>query len=120
MKWLLILVIVAANSSGDLLSAAGMKRQGEITDFRPRGLARLLAALVRNRHVIGGICMMGVAFLAQISLLSIAAVSFAVPATASSYFLETVLAKFVLGEHIGRTRWIGAIIVGIGVALLEL
>ena len=119
MKWLLILVIVACNAAGDLLDAAGMKRHGEVVDFGPRALARLIASLIHNRFVIGGMCAMAIAFVAQISLLSITDLSFAVPASASSYFVETLLAKMLLGEHISRIRWTGAILVAMGVALLN-
>jgi drug/metabolite transporter (DMT)-like permease len=119
MRWLLLLVIVACNATGDLLDAAGMKRHGEIQDFGPRGLALLLRSLVRNRYVLGGLAAMAVAFMAQMSLLSIADLSFALPASASSYFVETLLAKIVLGEHISRIRWMGAALVAAGVALLN-
>jgi drug/metabolite transporter (DMT)-like permease len=63
--------------------------------------------------------MMAIAFIAQLSLLSITELSFALPASASSYFVETVLAKIVLGEQVNRTRWIGAGLVAVGVALLQ-
>ncbi len=119
MRWLLILVIVACNATGDLLDAAGMKKHGEIRQFGPRAIAHLIASLVHNRYVIGGLCAMAVAFLAQISLLSISDLSFALPASASSYFVETVLAKYLLGEHISRIRWIGACLVAGGVAMLN-
>ena len=119
MKWLLVMVIVACNAAGDLLDAAGMKREGEGRDFRPRGIVKLIMKIVRNRYVIGGIGMMAIAFIAQLSLLSITELSFALPASASSYFVETVLAKIVLGEQVNRTRWIGAGLVAIGVALLQ-
>lgn len=120
MKWALVALIVTCNAAGDLLNSAGMKRHGEVKDFRPRGIARLVAAVVRNRYVISGIVLMGVAFFALISLMSISELSFAVPATASSYLIETILARVVLGEHINRTRWIGAALVTAGVALLDL
>jgi len=120
MKWLLVLMLVAANALGDLLNAAGMKRHGEVKDFRPSGLQRLIASLMRNSYVVAGIAAMTVAFFTQMSLLSISNVSFAVPASASSYMIETILAKFLLGEHISRLRWTGAMLVGIGVALLDL
>jgi len=120
MRWLLILVIVTANAAGDLLNARGMKRQGEVRDFRLSGLARLVAALVHNRYVIGGVGIMGVAFLAQMWLLSITDLSFAIPATASGYIIETVLAHVVLGERISPLRWVGAALVAAGVALLAL
>ena len=119
MKWVLIVIIVACNATGDLLDAAGMKRHGEICDFGPRALARFIASLVHNRYVIGGVAAMAVAFIAQLSLLSIADLSFAVPASASSYFVETLLAKVLLGEQISRIRWIGAGFVAVGVALLN-
>ena len=120
MKWALIAVIVVCNAAGDLLNSTGMKRHGEVKDFRPQGIGRLVGTVVRNRYVIGGIVMMGIAFFALISLLSISELSFAVPATASSYLIETLLAKYVLGEHINRRRWIGAALVATGVALLDL
>lgn len=119
MRWLLIFVIVACNAAGDLLDATGMKRHGEIYRFDPRALAKLIASLAHNRWVIGGIAFMAVAFLAQMSLLSIADLSFAVPASASSVFVETLLAKLLLGEQISRERWAGAVLVAIGVALLN-
>jgi len=120
LKWFLVLVIVSCNATGDLLDAAGMKRHGEIRDFQPRSIAHLILELARNPYVMGGLAAMGVAFLAQVSLLSIADLSFAVPASASSYVIETVLAKVILGEHINRTRWIGAALVAAGVLLLEI
>ena len=120
MKWILVLTLIGANAAGDLLNAEGMRCHGEVTNFHPSAIVRLLASLVRNRFVIGGVLMMTVAFFAQMSLLSIADISFAVPATAAGYILETVLAKFLLGEHISRVRWFGAALVGVGVMLLEL
>ena len=119
MRWILLLIIVTCNAAGDLLDAAGMKRQGEIRRFNPRALLGLIHSLVHNRFVIGGIACMAVAFLAQMALLSISDLSFAVPASASSYFVETLLAKLLLGEHIGRIRWAGAAMVAIGVTLLN-
>jgi drug/metabolite transporter (DMT)-like permease len=120
MKWLLVLVIVCCNATGDLLDASAMKRHGEVRDFRPRSVVHLMWDLARNPYIVGGITAMAVAFAAQMSLLSIAELSFAIPASASSYVLETILAKIVLGEHINRTRWFGAALVATGVLLLQL
>ena len=53
------------------------------------------------------------------ALLSIANLSFAVPATAFSYVLETALAEYILKEHIGWRRWVGASLVGCGVLLVS-
>ena len=120
MKWLLVLIIVLCNAVGDLLNAYGMRQHGHVRDFHPSGLQRLVRSIIHNRHVIGGLLAMTVAFFALLSLLSIAPLSFAVPATAASYLLETILAKLLLKENVHWQRWLGACLVMCGVALLSL
>ncbi len=120
MTWLLVGIIVVCNTAGDVLNTAGMKRHGEVEHFTPHAIARLLVHLARNWWVVGGIASLIVSFGALILLLSIANVSFAIPATAASFLLETVLAKLVLKEHVTGKRWIGATLVAVGVALLSL
>jgi drug/metabolite transporter (DMT)-like permease len=120
MKWALIAIIVAATTTGEVLQAAGMRRHGEIRDFRPSALGRAIALLARNRFVIGSVCAMAVSFFANMSLLRISELSFAVPATAVTYVFETALAKYVLKEHVNWLRWAGASLVLCGVALVSL
>jgi len=119
MKWTMIAVIVAATAAGEVLAAMGMRRHGEI-HFRPGALGRAAALLVRNRFVIGSVLAMAVSFFAYMRLLTVAELSFAVPATAITYALETVLAKYVLKENVNRLRWAGAALVICGVALVSL
>jgi drug/metabolite transporter (DMT)-like permease len=120
MKWVLIGIIVAATTVGEILSAMGMRRHGEIRDFRPGAIGRALALLARNRFVIGAVAAMAVSFFAYMGLLTVSELSFAVPATAVTYVLETVLAKYVLKEHVNWLRWAGASLVICGVALVSL
>ncbi len=120
MKWALVAIIVAATSAGELLQTAGMKRHGEIHDFRPGALRGVLARLARNWFVAVSVVLMAVSFFAFMKLLSVADLSFAVPATAASYVVETALAKYLLGEQVSRKRWAGAACVVCGVALLAL
>jgi drug/metabolite transporter (DMT)-like permease len=102
------------------MNTLGMRRNGRVYDLAPKGIARLIRALAHNRYVLGGIAAMAIAFFALMALLSIANVSFAVPATAGSFLLETVLAKLILKEDIHWQRWLGASVVACGVALLAL
>ncbi len=120
MKWALIGVIVAATTVGEVLQAMGMRRHGEIRDFRPGAIGRAMAALARNRFVIGSVAAMAVSFFAYMGLLTMADLSFAVPATAVTYVLETVLARYILKEHVNWLRWAGASLVVCGVALVSL
>ena len=60
----------------------------------------------------------GVSFFAFMALVQIAPLSFAVPASAATFVLETLLAKFVLKEDVGKRRAAGALLVLGGVLLL--
>jgi drug/metabolite transporter (DMT)-like permease len=120
-KWIYIAIIVAATTVGEVMQAAGMRRHGEIRDFRPGAIGRAAAALLsRNAFVIGSVVAMAVSFFAYLGLLTIAELSFAVPVTAVTYVLETVLAKYILKEHVNWLRWAGASLVICGVALVSL
>lgn len=118
MKWALVAIIVAATTVGDVFKAKGMKEHGELHEFGLGALGRVLAVLSRNNLIIASIACMAVSFFAFMALVSIADLSFAVPATAITYVLETVLARYLLREHITWVRWAGAYLVACGVALL--
>lgn len=119
MKWSLVGIIAICNTICDVLNTAGMKRQGEVENLSPRTFIHMWARIFRNPLVFGGLGALAVSFFALLSLLSIANVSFAVPATAISYLLETLLAKYVLREDVRFRRWAAAIMVAGGVALLQ-
>ncbi len=119
MNWLLVGIIVATTTIGEVLQAMGMRHHGEIHDFRPGALGRVLAAIAQNRYIILSVSAMAVSFFAFMALLSISTLSFAVPATAATYALETLLAKFLLKEQVGWRRWAGASLVMCGVVLLS-
>jgi len=119
-KWMWIGVIVAATTVGEVLQAHGMRSHGEIRDFRPGAIGRAMAMLARNWAIILSVVAMAVSFFAYLGLLTIAELSFAVPATAITYVLETLLAKYVLKEQVNWLRWAGASLVICGVALVSL
>jgi drug/metabolite transporter (DMT)-like permease len=118
--WLLLSVIIAATVTADLLQSHEMKRHGEIHDFGPSGLRRVLATLARKTNLILAVACMAVSFFAFMALVQVADLSFAVPASAGSLVIETVLARLILKEHVDWRRWIGAALVAGGVWLLAL
>jgi len=118
MRWILVGIIALCNTVGDVLNTAGMKRQGE-AELDPRSVAHMVARIFRNPLVLAGLGALAVAFIALLSLLSISNVSFAVPATAISYLLETLLAKYVLKEKVTWRRWGAASLVAFGVLMLS-
>ena len=119
MRWLLVAIIVGCTTVGEVLQAKGMRAHGEIHDFRPGALRHVFTSIAQNWMVLVSVAAMAISFFAFMSLLSVEDVSFAVPATAASYVLETALAKIILKEHISGRRWLGASLVACGVALLS-
>jgi drug/metabolite transporter (DMT)-like permease len=106
MKWLLVGLVVAATCASDLLQSKEMKRQAARGRF---GFSRTLAVAV---------VFMALAFFSFLELLKISDLSFAVPATAATLVLETALANWLLRENVTPRRWVGAVLVSCGVALL--
>ena len=119
LQWRLAALTSICNTVGDVLNTVGMKREPEVEKLGLRSLLAMLALTVRNPLVVGGVAALTVGFVAMMALFSIANVSFAVPATAMSYVLETVLAKYILKEDVGLRRWAAATLVACGVVLLQ-
>ena len=117
-KWALVGVIVAATSAGYLCQALGMRQHGEVHEFHLGALGRMLGALARNGWIILSVAAMAISFFAFMALVSVAELSFAVPATAASLVVETILARLVLKESVDWKRWAGAALVTCGVVLL--
>jgi uncharacterized membrane protein len=110
--WLLVFAIVASTAAADVLQSLEMKRHPE------SGVAKTAQGLFRRPLLIVSIVCMAVSFFAFTRLLAVSDLSFAVPATAGSYVLETLLARWILKERVDGRRWTGAVLVTCGVALL--
>jgi drug/metabolite transporter (DMT)-like permease len=117
MKWLLLSVIVISTVLGDLLQSYEMKRSGE-QSVDARGLARLLKTIGQKKWLLLSIVCMAISFFAFMALVQSEPLSFAVPASAATFVLETALAKWVLKETVGKRRAAGALLVLGGVVLL--
>ena len=113
-----IALIVLASTGGDICITHTMKRIGEVHHFSPRAIARVLGRVVRVGWMWLGISLMAVSFFSLLTLLSWEDVSFVIPATALSYVVGALGAKFLLGERVNGVRWAGVLLVCIGVALV--
>lgn len=121
MKWLMVAIIVGATVLADLLQSYEMKRNAiAASDLHPGRIGSVVSSLARRGPLIVAVFFMAISFFAFMKLLSIADLSFGVPVTAASVALETVLAGLVLREKVDGTRWIGALCVASGVALLAM
>ena len=62
--------------------------------------------------------MMAIAFFSLLLLLSFEEVSFVVPVTALSYLVGAIGGTFFLGERVSWQRWVGIVLVCIGVTMV--
>ena len=121
MKWWMVGTIVGSTVLADLLQSFEMKRHiVPVEDLRPGRLAGMLRGLAQRGLLVLAVFFMAISFFAFMTLLETADLSFAVPVTAASVALETVLARLVLRENVTALRWAGALSVACGVALLAM
>ena len=116
LTWFLILVTVVLGSCGDLFCAKGMSSGGEV-NVRATGIARLVRSIVTRRMIILGFICDGISFFSLLALLAVAQLSIAVPATALSFVIDTLGARFILHENVHWKRWLGVLCVTVGVIL---
>lgn len=120
MKTLLLLLgLVSFSSLGEILSASAMKQIGEVS-LRPRTLPGTVLRMLRNRTLLLAICCLALSFFSFLSLLSYADLSYVLPLTAVSYATNTIGAKLWLKEEVSRARWLGTLLVAVGVAIISL
>lgn len=115
-----LFIVVVVGTGGELCVTRAMKVVGEVHDFRPAALIRFALRAMRVGWMWIGIGMMTLAFFSLLAMLSIENVSFVVPVTALSYAAGAVGALLFLHERISRQRWLGVLIVCIGVTLVWL
>jgi drug/metabolite transporter (DMT)-like permease len=95
-----------------------MKATGEPERLRPRELFDFLRRAMRNGWFWAGVPLMALSFYALLVLLSWRPISFVIPASALSYVVGTLGAKYILREDVSPARWIGVVLVCAGVALV--
>jgi uncharacterized membrane protein len=71
-----------------------------------------------NPWVDGGVLLLIVWFASQLSLLSWSDLSYVLPITAGSYVLTAVLGKVFLHEVVSVERWLGILVISVGVLLV--
>jgi len=117
MRWFLLSLVVVTTVVSDLLQSREMKLAGEQSGDG-KGIVRIARMIVRRKQLVLAIGLMAVSFFAFLALVQTQPLSFAVPASAGSFILETVLAKFLLKEDVGVLRAAGAFLVFIGILLV--
>ena len=120
--WAAIVAIIIASTAGDVLLARAMKQVGDVGElWRRNGLLAVVGRTLRNPNFILGVAAMAVAFYSLLFGLSWGDVSLIAPASASLTFVANAFAaRLFLRERVDHRRWIAAMLVAGGVALMAL
>ena len=120
LTWTTIVAVAATAVAGDCLTAGAMRRIGDLDDIRAHsGLPGAIRAVVSSPLFLLGVLCMALSFFTLLFTLSRVDVSLAAPASASLTFIgNAAAAKLFLHENVDRRRWLAALFICIGVALL--
>lgn len=118
--WTTILTVAGTAIAGDVLTAKAMRNIGDLDLIRANaGLPGAIKAVVSSTTFLLGVLCMALSFFSLLFTLSNVDVSLAAPASASLTFIgNAVAARLFLNENVDRRRWLAALFVCAGVALL--
>ena len=110
----LLALVLVLRPFGNLSLAFGMKHFPQVLSLNP--FAYVQAML--NPYVALGILALILSLLTRMALLSLADLSFVLPLTATGYILSTLLGKLFLREHVSLDRWMGTLLIFLGIAVV--
>lgn len=113
----MVLAMVVCANTGDLLLKRGMTNIGAV-EFSGSGLAHAFRLTVTNPIIWLGILFLLGFMICYMTVLSWADYSYVMPAGAFGYALLTFLAVIFLHESVSPRRWVGVILICIGVMLV--
>jgi drug/metabolite transporter (DMT)-like permease len=111
---LIMLVAVIALAIGETALSKGMKSSARDAS----GFVAIVSDCLRSPWLWAGGFFLLLHLGLYLAVLSEADLSFALPLTAASYPMGALLAKTVLHEEIGRARWVGTVLITLGVAVV--
>jgi len=121
MRLILMLVFfICCSTGGEIAMTYGMKQVGEPESFRPGALLRFIKKAISSSWIWFALPLLAASFYSLLILLSWAPLSVVIPASAFNYVVGTFGAKYLLREQVSPKRWMGVIMVGIGVTLVLL
>src|SRR5579863_7507075 len=117
--YVLLFLLVVLGSVGNTILSKGMKDAGELDISR---FATLLGGAMRvltSGTIWAGIAMMLAFMVCHMLVLSWADYSFVMPFSAIAYALVPLLGYLFLHEQVSAARWIGIVLIVLGVVLIN-
>jgi uncharacterized membrane protein len=113
----MVLAMVVCANAGDLLLKRGMSQNGAVR-LTAEGLAQAFRLTVTNGTIWMGIFFLTGFMVSYMTVLSWADYSYVMPAGAFGYALLTLMAVILLHESVSPRRWLGVVLICVGVLLV--
>jgi drug/metabolite transporter (DMT)-like permease len=117
--YILIALMVFFGAWGDILLSKGMKEIGHVSFSSAHLVGVAATRTFANQLIWLGIGSLLAFFVCYIVVLSWADYSFVSPASATSYAVVALLGWIVLGEVVSDVRWLGILVISLGVVLVS-
>jgi drug/metabolite transporter (DMT)-like permease len=116
--YVLILFIVLFAPLGNVLLSKGMKGVGSARNWERADVLRILVSIIASGYIWLGIGCLLAFFVAYMLVLTWADYSYVQPASSFSYAVVAMLGYFLLGETVPPLRWIGILVICVGVFIV--
>jgi drug/metabolite transporter (DMT)-like permease len=117
--YVLLLLMVLFGSVGNTILSKGMKDVGNLDLSRLHAIAAGAVGVLTSSTVWTGIALMLMFMVCHMLVLSWADYSFVMPFSAIAYALVPLLGYLFLREQVSPARWIGIILIFLGVLLIN-
>jgi drug/metabolite transporter (DMT)-like permease len=116
--WILLVVALLLDTAGATLFKLGMNKLPPNEHAGLRDHLRLITQALRRKEIALGVAVYVFESIAWLGVLSYAALSVAFPLFSANNILILLASYFFLGERVGRARWLGAVLIVIGIVLV--
>ena len=117
--YVLLFLLVVLGSVGNTILSKGMKDSGDLDISHFASLVAGAARVLTSGTIWLGIAMMLAFMVCHMLVLSWADYSFVMPFSAIAYALVPLLAFLFLHEQVSAARWIGIVLIVLGVVLIN-
>jgi drug/metabolite transporter (DMT)-like permease len=111
-----IVLIVISNTVGNLFLGIGM---AHMPSFRAVTPIHYFVLLIANYWILGGVGLLIIWMVSQLSMFTWADLTYVLPVTASAYVITAILSKVFLYEQISISRWVGIALISLGVVFVS-
>jgi drug/metabolite transporter (DMT)-like permease len=113
--YIFLFFIVLFAPLGNVLLSKGMKGIGSAKNWAAGDLLHVFVSVITSGYIWLGIACLLTFFVAYMLVLTWADYSYVQPASSLAYAVVALLGYFLLGESIPLLRWVGILVISVGV-----